>query len=96
VWAIAENRWRAAADGVEGELVDLDLMRPVRARARIEDLLRRIRASAATPEAAAAVERAQGMLERPASRVHRKIARERGLRGLVQWAADRTEPGGEK
>jgi glutamate---cysteine ligase / carboxylate-amine ligase len=96
VWAIAENRWRAAADGVEGELVDLDLMRPVRARARIEDLLRRIRASAATPEAAAAVDRAQGMLERPASRVHREIARERGLRGLVQWAADRTEPGGEE
>src|SRR5204863_652197 len=22
-WAIAENRWRAAADGVEGELIDL-------------------------------------------------------------------------
>ena len=32
VWAIAENRWRAAADGVEGELVDLDVMRPVATR----------------------------------------------------------------
>ena len=39
VWAIAENRWRAAADGVEGELVDLDMMRPIATRSRIQQLL---------------------------------------------------------
>jgi hypothetical protein len=31
------------------------------------------------------------MLERPAPARHREIARARGLRGLVEWAADRTE-----
>jgi glutamate---cysteine ligase / carboxylate-amine ligase len=91
VWAITENRWRAAADGVEGALVDLDLMRPVGARTRIGELLGLVAAAAATPEDAAAVDGAYGMLERPAPTRHREIARVRGLRGLVEWAADRTE-----
>jgi glutamate---cysteine ligase / carboxylate-amine ligase len=93
-WAITENRWRAAADGVEGELVDLDLMRPVATRARIRDLLSRIGPHAGGRAAEHAVERALIMLERPASRVHRDVAAARGLPGLVAWAADRTERNG--
>ena len=90
-WAIAENRWRAAADGVDGALVDLDVMRPVGTRARIGELLVRIAAAAETPAEAAALDRAHGMLERSGSAAHREIARARGLRGLVEWAAGRTE-----
>jgi glutamate---cysteine ligase / carboxylate-amine ligase len=90
-WAIAENRWRAAADGVEGALVDLEVMRPVDTRARIGELLIRIAAAAATPAEAAAVDRAHALLERPGPKRHREIAEARGLRGLVEWAADRTE-----
>lgn len=92
-WAIAENRWRAAADGVEGELVDLDLMRPVSARTRIRELLSRIGAYAGDPAAERAVEHALRMVDRPAPRAHREIVAADGLRALVAWAADRTEAG---
>jgi glutamate---cysteine ligase / carboxylate-amine ligase len=89
-WVIAENRWRAAADGVEGALIDLEVMRPVGTRARIGELLIQI-AAAVTPGDAAAVDRAHTMLERPGPARHREIAEARGLPGLVEWVADRTE-----
>jgi len=93
VWTIAENRWRAAADGVEGELVDLDLMRPVATRKRIQELLSRVGAYAGGPAEERAVERGLEMLMRPSPRRQREIAAERGLAALVAWAADRTEGG---
>ncbi len=93
VWAIAENRWRAAADGVEGELVDLDVMRPVATRARLAELLPRISPYAGGPAEERALERGLQMLERPAPARQREIAAANGLPGLVAWAADRTEPG---
>jgi glutamate---cysteine ligase / carboxylate-amine ligase len=93
VWAIAENRWRAAADGVEGELVDLDMMRPIATRSRIQQLLLEIGPCAASPAESAAVERALRMLERPGPRMQREVAAAAGLPGLVEWAADRTEAG---
>jgi glutamate---cysteine ligase / carboxylate-amine ligase len=91
VWAITENRWRAAADGVEGALVELDVMRPVATRTRIGDLLSRIGAYAGGPAGERAVERGFTMLERPAPGMHREIATSSGLPALVAWAADRTE-----
>ena len=94
VWAIAENRWRAAADGVEGTLVDLDLMRPVATRTRIQELLSRVGAYAGGPAEERAVERGLEMLVHPSPRRQREIAAERGLAALVAWAADRTESGG--
>jgi carboxylate-amine ligase len=90
-WAIAENRWRAAADGVDGALVDLDVMRPVETRTHIGELLLRIGAAAGSPAEAAAVDRAHRLLEHPGPARHREIARASGLCGLVEWAADRTE-----
>jgi glutamate---cysteine ligase / carboxylate-amine ligase len=93
VWAIAENRWRAAADGVEGALVDLDVMRPVAARARIRELLTRIGGSAGSPAGERAIEHGLTMLDRPAPPTHREIAATRGLPGLVAWAAERTATG---
>ena len=90
-WAIAENRWRASADGAEGALVDLDLMRSVATRSRIRETLSRIVPYAGGPAGERAVERALLMLERPGPRVHRDVAAARGLPGLVAWAADRTE-----
>jgi glutamate---cysteine ligase / carboxylate-amine ligase len=91
-WAIAENRWRAATDGVEGELIDLDRVRPVRTRAHINELLGQIGECAASPAEARAVERAYRLLDRPAPRAHRERVAETGLRGLVAWAAARTDP----
>ena len=91
VWAITENRWRAAADGVEGALVDLDLMRPGGTRSRIRELLSRIFPYAGGPAGERAIERALIMLERPAPRVHRDVAAAGGLPRLVAWAAERTE-----
>jgi carboxylate-amine ligase len=88
---ITENRWRAAADGLEGTLVDLDRMRPVATRSRVGDVLSRIGPYAGGPAGERAVERALTTLERPAPRVHRDVAAARGLPGLVAWAADRTE-----
>ena len=93
-WVIAENRWRAAADGVDGELVDLERMRPVRTRARIERLLACIGSSAGDAAEARAVERAYHLLERPSPRAHREVVAAHGLRGLVEWAVARTDTDG--
>jgi carboxylate-amine ligase len=91
VWAIAENRWRAAADGVEGRLVNLDVMRPVATRARLAELLSRIGPHAGGPAEERAIERGLELLERPGPSRQREVAAARGLPGLVAWAADRTE-----
>ena len=45
-FAIWENRWRAATDGVEGELIDLDRVRIARTRSLLEQLLDQISAHA--------------------------------------------------
>jgi len=88
--AIVENRWRAAADGSEGELIDLRRMRSVPARGHIATLLNNLRPSVGASDEADALRRAYGLLERPHPRAHRQVVRERGLAGLVGWLAAQT------
>jgi carboxylate-amine ligase len=89
--AIAENRWRAATDGVEGELLDLDRMRLVPARARLSALLDALRPVARERGTTASVDRAAGWLEDPHPRRQRAVAAREGLPGLAAWLAERTE-----
>jgi glutamate---cysteine ligase / carboxylate-amine ligase len=92
---IAENRWRAATDGVEGELLDLERMSLVPARARLSALLDDLRPTARDLGVVAALDRAAAWLDAPHPRVQREVAAREGLRGLVAWLADRTESGAQ-
>ena len=69
-------------------------MRPVAAQALIQSLLVRIGPYAESPAESRALERAARMLGRPAPHVHRDVVAARGLRGLVAWAAERTDAEG--
>jgi glutamate---cysteine ligase / carboxylate-amine ligase len=93
--AIAENRWRAATDGVEGDLLDLDRMELLPARRRLTGLLDTLRPIAGELGTAAALERAAGWLDAPHPRRHREVAAREGMRGLAGWLADVTEAGTE-
>ncbi|MGZ4430091.1 MAG: carboxylate-amine ligase [Gaiellales bacterium] len=89
--AIAENRWRAAADGVEGELIDLSRMRSVAAREHIARLLDDLEPFLGEDSEARSLDDARRLLERPHPGRYRAIAGELGLAGLTRWLAERTE-----
>jgi carboxylate-amine ligase len=89
--AIGESRWRAATDGVEGELLDLDRMRLVPARTRLAGLLDALRPVARERGTSAAVDRAASWLDDPHPRRQRAVAGREGLPGLAAWLAERTE-----
>ncbi|HYX83903.1 MAG TPA: YbdK family carboxylate-amine ligase [Gaiellales bacterium] len=91
--SIAENRWRAAADGVEGELIDLDRSRMVQARRHLARLIDTIGPCAPGQADGRAIERAGRWLRRPRPTWQRAIASERGLRALTAALADSTESG---
>jgi carboxylate-amine ligase len=89
-WQIEENRWRAARDGVEAELIDLDRGGTVPARDRLSRLLDELEPLAGEVDAAAGIARARELCELPAAERHRQVASD-GLPTLVRWLADRTE-----
>jgi carboxylate-amine ligase len=89
--AISENRWRAATDGVEGELIDLDLMRIVRTRDLLEQLLDQISEHAQSEAETRALELARRRLESPHPRRQRATVMRRGLEALIAESADVTE-----
>ncbi|HEX4521264.1 MAG TPA: YbdK family carboxylate-amine ligase [Gaiellaceae bacterium] len=88
---IAENRWRAVRDGLEGELVDPLTGEPEPARARIAGMLRELEPFAAELGCAAELECAWPMLVRNGANRQREIAAGRGLPGLLAWLVDETE-----
>jgi carboxylate-amine ligase len=88
---IAENRWRAIRDGVEGELVDPETGMAEPARQRIGRLLLELEPYAADLGCADELELAWGMLARNGAVRQREVAADRGVRGLLRWLADRTE-----
>jgi carboxylate-amine ligase len=85
---IRENRWRAAADGLAGELIDLDAMRSVPARDSVAQLV-----DAAEPAlpTGAGLDAARRLIAEPHPDRHRQIATRLGLAGLVNALADLTE-----
>jgi len=85
---IRENRWRAAADGVSGELIDLDAMRPVPARGLLTGLLDAVQPFAAGD---AQLEHARGLIDHPHPDRHRGVAADRGLAALVETVCELTE-----
>jgi glutamate---cysteine ligase / carboxylate-amine ligase len=91
VLAISENRWRAATDGVDGEMIDLDRHRPVLARRLIGRLLDRAEEVAGSPGEHAAIARARAWLAHPHPRRQRELAARGRLEGLVAELADATE-----
>ena len=90
-FAISENRWRAATDGVEGELIDLDRVRIARTRSLLEQLLDQISAHAQSEVETRALERARRRLDSPHPRRQRATVRHGGLEALIEESADVTE-----
>jgi carboxylate-amine ligase len=77
-WRIAENRWSAARDGVEGKMVDLRSGEAIYTRARLHGVLEAIAPFADGLGARDALERAHALVECNGSQRQRTIHRERG------------------
>lgn len=92
-FAISENRWRAATDGVEGELIDLDRMRIARTRDLLDRLLDQISEHAQSAAETRALERARRRLNSPHPRRQRATVARGGLEALIEESADVTENG---
>jgi carboxylate-amine ligase len=90
-YMLAENRWRAIRDGVDGELIDPDTGEAEPARHRIGRLLLELEPYALDLGCSDELELAWGMLARNGAVRQREIAADRGVRGLLLWLAERTE-----
>ncbi len=90
---ISENRWRAATDGVEGELIDLERMRMARTRDLIDRLLDQIGEHALPAAETRALDRARRRLDSPHPRRQRATVMRGGLEALIAESADLTENG---
>ena len=88
-WRIAENRWWALRDGVEGALADLVTgeRRPVRERLR--ELLGELEPYAASLGCGAELATAGELIDANGAVRQRRVAAERGLGGLVGWLRGR-------
>lgn len=78
-WRIADNRWSALRDGVEGTLADLRTGEPVPTRRRLLDLLDQIE-----PHAPGGLDAARALLAHPSARRLRAA----GPTGAVPWLVD--------
>jgi carboxylate-amine ligase len=87
-WRIAENRWSACREGVEGTLADLETgeLRPT--RERLEELLDRLAPHGAELGCSPELEAARELIVRNGAMAQREVAGERGARGLAEWLAD--------
>jgi carboxylate-amine ligase len=92
-FAIRENRWRAATDGVEGELIDLDRARIARTRDLLDQLFDHVGEHARSEAETRALERARRRLDSPHPRRQRATVMRGGLEALIDECADMTENG---
>jgi carboxylate-amine ligase len=88
-WRIAENRWSAARHGMAGTLADLDTGEPRPARRRVQDLLAELEPAAERIGCLDDLKRADGLASANGAERQRAVAREGGLRGVVEWLAGR-------
>jgi glutamate---cysteine ligase / carboxylate-amine ligase len=88
LWRIAENRWSAIRHGLDGSLADLDSGEPQPTRARVAALIEQVRPQAARLGSEALLDHARALLIEGGAVTQRAIARERDLRGLVEWMSD--------
>ena len=88
-WRIAENRWWAARDGVEGQLADLATGQRVPTRERLLGLLTDVAPAATRLGCEAQLAEAERLVEENGALRQRAVAAAEGLDGLVRWLAHR-------
>jgi len=88
-WRIAENRWSACRDGVEGAMADLQsgAVRPT--REWLNELLEQLEPVAGRLGSSSALAHARELVERNGAIAQRAVAAEVGPCGLAKWLAER-------
>lgn len=89
---LAENRWRALRDGLDGELVDLTTGDVQPTRARIARLLATLEPHADELGSSGDLTAAWSLLEANGATRQRAVAAQGGTRGLLEWLANGSEP----
>ncbi len=87
-WRIAENRWLAARDGAEAQLVDLESGEQFWLSERIASLVEELAPVAARLGCSDELGRVDALARRNGAVCQREIAAERGIEGVVGWLRD--------
>jgi carboxylate-amine ligase len=87
-WRIEENRWSAARYGVEGEMADLVTGEREPTRERLSRMLDELEPVAVRLGAAPLLTEARGLVQENGAIRQRRIAAERGVRGMTAWLAE--------
>ncbi len=88
-WRIAENRWSALRDGVDGTLADLESGERRPTRERLQELIVELDAVAARIGCEAELAEARALCEENGAIRQRRASAEAGIDGLPRWLADR-------
>lgn len=88
-WRIAENRWSAARDGVEGTLADLGSGEPRPTRERLEELLAEVSPVAERLGCSQLLRSTRELVHRNGAMRQREVAQCRGAYGLQGWIRGR-------
>lgn len=88
-WRIAENRWWAARDGVEGALADLASGERRPTRERLDELIEEIAPAAERLGCAAELALATQLIAENGAIKQRRLVAERGIEALPKWLAGR-------
>lgn len=84
-WRIEQNRWSACRHGVHGLMADLRTGRSEPTRDRLIGLVSSLVPVAAEASCSEELDKVYGMIDGPAPDLYRGIAKEKGLKGLVEW-----------
>ncbi len=88
-WRIAENRWSACRDGVQGTLADLDSGARQPTRERLQALIEELAPLARELDCVAELRLALALARRNGALRQRAFAAERGIAALPAWLAER-------
>jgi glutamate---cysteine ligase / carboxylate-amine ligase len=88
-WRIAENRWSACRDGVEGTMADLGSGRRTPTRERLSALLDEIRPAAERLRCERELDDARRLVVENGAMRQRAIGRRHGPVAVARWLADR-------
>jgi carboxylate-amine ligase len=87
-WRIAENRWSAARDGARGRMADVYSGSLRDTEELLAERLGEVAPFVSEIGAAGSIDTARGLIESSGAERQRELARELGLRGLVERLAD--------
>jgi glutamate---cysteine ligase / carboxylate-amine ligase len=88
-WRVAENRWSACRDGVEGTLADLATGRRVPTRERLRSLLAEVAPVGARLGCSAELEDAARLVEENGAIRQRRVGEREGALGIARWLTER-------